>query len=233
MYQAPDRYKRMIAARTPDGADVGVASVKEEKGSSPLRDVQLISRAQLAPFFAIANIVGALLLPVVLSSAIDPILLMGWIAGVAAINIGAMMLAKKQAITNIGRSGRPVPTWMLMGEVLVRAAVWLSLPVYVFETLSGGEQVILAAIVAGLGIGGLGLVVVPRAATVWLTAFTASLSYCLLLLNNQVPFEFLIVIAFLLAVCIFGVTTLSKWAFGQIKKNADAGSASALVGGSL
>ena len=226
MYQAPDRYKRMIAARTPDGADVGVASTKEDKGSSPLRDVQLISRAQLAPFFAIANIIGALLVPVVLHSALDPVLLLGWIGSVAAINIGAMMLAKKQAITNIGRSGRPVPTWLLMGEVLARAAVWLSLPVYVFESLSGGEQVILAATVAGLGIGGLGLVVVPRAATVWLTAFTASISYCLLVVNNQVPFEFLVVIAFLLAVSIFGVTTLSKWAFSQLKKNADVGSAS-------
>ena len=176
MYQAPDRYKRMIAARTPDGADVGVASTKEEKGSTPLKDVQLISRAQLAPFFAIANIVAALLVPVVLHSSIDSILLLGWIGGVAAVNLGAMMLARKQAITNIGRSGKPVPNAVLMGEVVLRAAIWLSLPVYVFESLSGGEQIILASTIAGLGIGGLGLVVVPRAATVWLAAFTASLS---------------------------------------------------------
>jgi len=52
MYEAPDRYKRMIAARLPDGESLGVTSRDSDEGSSPLRDVQLIARGQLAPFFA-------------------------------------------------------------------------------------------------------------------------------------------------------------------------------------
>ena len=52
MYEAPDRYKRMISARLPDGESLGLASDPADNASTPLKDVQLISRAQLAPFFA-------------------------------------------------------------------------------------------------------------------------------------------------------------------------------------
>jgi len=62
MYEAPDRYKRMISARLPGGESAGLTNREAETDSSPLRDVQLISRAQLAPFFATANIVAALMM---------------------------------------------------------------------------------------------------------------------------------------------------------------------------
>ena len=62
MYEAPDRYKRMISARLPGGESLGLTNREGEGESSPLRDVQLISRAQLAPFFAAANIVAALMM---------------------------------------------------------------------------------------------------------------------------------------------------------------------------
>ena len=62
MYEAPDRYKRLISARLPGGKSAGLAARAGDSESSPLRDVQLISRAQLAPFFAAANIVAALIL---------------------------------------------------------------------------------------------------------------------------------------------------------------------------
>lgn len=61
MYEAPDRYKRMIAARLPDGESVAAASAEAERLASPLKDIQLISRGQLAPFFALANLLAALL----------------------------------------------------------------------------------------------------------------------------------------------------------------------------
>lgn len=60
MYEAPDRYKRMIAARLPDGESAGIAR-DSEAGASPLKDAQLIARGQLAPFFALTNIAAALL----------------------------------------------------------------------------------------------------------------------------------------------------------------------------
>ena len=62
MYEAPDRYKRLISARLPGGESAGLAAREAESESSPLRDVQLMSRAQLAPFFAAANIVAALMM---------------------------------------------------------------------------------------------------------------------------------------------------------------------------
>ena len=59
MYEAPDRYKRMIAARLPDGESLGLTNRDADEDSSPLRDVQLMARAQLDPFFDAANIVAA------------------------------------------------------------------------------------------------------------------------------------------------------------------------------
>ena len=62
MYEAPDRYKRMVSARLPGGESLALTAGAQSEGSSPLRDVQLISRAQLAPFFAAANTMAALLI---------------------------------------------------------------------------------------------------------------------------------------------------------------------------
>ena len=72
MYEAPDRYKRLISARLPGGESAGLAAHEDEAETSPLRDVQLISRAQLAPFFAAANIVAALIMITNLWGMIDP-----------------------------------------------------------------------------------------------------------------------------------------------------------------
>ena len=60
----------------------------------------------------------------------------------------------------------------MVADVTLRAALWLSLPLYFFTTLDPGTQVIAASIMAGLGIGALGLVVVPPCATAWMVAFT-------------------------------------------------------------
>ena len=48
MYQAPDRYKRMISARLPDGESLGVSTDGDDRSSSPLRDTQLIARSKFA-----------------------------------------------------------------------------------------------------------------------------------------------------------------------------------------
>ncbi|HXC73878.1 MAG TPA: EAL domain-containing protein [Sphingomicrobium sp.] len=226
MYEAPDRYKRLISARLPGGESAGLTSREAEAESSPLRDVQLISRAQLAPFFAAANIVAAVMMAASLWGAVGSELLMPWVAGVGAINLGAMQLARHQSITCVGRSGRRVPLWLLVGEVAIRAAAWLSLPLYSFPSLDPGSQVICASIMAGLGVGALGLVVVPACATAWMIAFTFGVGGSLLIGRHSVPFQHQLSIIFTLGVAIFGVLTVARWAFHQLKTNADVGSAS-------
>src|SRR6185369_11530962 len=153
MYKAPDRYKRLISARLPGGESAGLAAREAEGESSPLRDVQLISRAQLAPFFAAANIIASLMMVAVLWESAAPGWLLPWAAAVAVLNIGAMQLARHQSITCVGRSGRRIPTSFMVGEVAIRAAVWLSVPLYLFPSLGPGAQVNAASIMAGLGIG--------------------------------------------------------------------------------
>ena len=56
--------------------------------------------------------------------------------------------------------------------------------------------------------------------------FTAGLSYSLLVGRSNVAFDNMIAILFTLGVAIFGVLTVARWAFGQLKTNADFGSQS-------
>jgi diguanylate cyclase (GGDEF)-like protein/PAS domain S-box-containing protein len=220
MYEAPDRYKRMISARLPDGESLGLASDPADNASTPLKDVQLISRAQLAPFFAAANIVAALMMCAALWGDVEEALVLPWAVAVAILNFGAMHVAKTQSITHIGRSGRKVPEWMMVGEVVTRALAWLSLPLYVFLQLPPGGQVIAASITAGLGIAGLGLVVHPRSAIAWMSTFTFGLAGAMLLGRDTVPFQHMLSILFTLGVSIFGVLNVARWAFEQLKTNA-------------
>ena len=79
--------------------------------------MQLISRAQLAPFFAAANIVAALMMSPTCGAGRQPDL-----AGAVGrcghvVNLGAMQLARTQSINCVGRSGRRVPMWLMVGEV--------------------------------------------------------------------------------------------------------------------
>ena len=226
MYEAPDRYKRLISARLPGGESAGLVANDGESETSPLRDVQLISRAHLAPFFAAANVVAALMMAANLWASIGPTWLLPWVGAVGAVNFGAMQLARTQSVTCVGRSGRRVPMWMMVGEVLVRAIVWLSVPLYLFPSLDPGTQVIAASVMAGLGIGALGLVVIPPCATAWMISFTAGVAGALLIGRDTVPFQHMLSIVFTLGVSIFGVLTVARWAFHQIKTNADVGSQS-------
>ena len=226
MYEAPDRYKRLISARLPGGESAGLAATGDDGASSPLRDVQLISRAQLAPFFAVANIVAGLMMLPNLWGVVPATWLVPWLGAVAAVNLGAMQLARHQSITCVGRSGRRVPMWTMVGEVSLRAAVWLSLPLIMFPRMDPGTQVIAASVMSGLGIAALGLVVIPPCVTAWMVAFTAGVGGALLIGRHSVPFQHMLSILFTLGVASFGVLTVARWAFHQLKTNADVGSQS-------
>jgi diguanylate cyclase (GGDEF)-like protein/PAS domain S-box-containing protein len=188
--------------------------------------VQLISRAQLAPFFAAANVVGALMMSAVLWGQVDITWLLPWCGSVVIVNFAAMQIARTQAITHVGRSGHQVPQWLMIGDVTSRAVLWLSLPIAMFPWLQPGTQVIAASLMAGLGIGALGLVVVPACVTAWMSAFTGGISVVLLLGRNSIPFPHMVSILFTLGVAIFGVLAVARWAFHQLKTNADFGSQS-------
>src|SRR5439155_20630823 len=87
-------------------------------------------------------------------------------------------------------------------------------------------QVIAASVMAGLAVGGLGLVVVPQCAMAWMIAFTCGVGGSLLLARHSVPFQHMLSITFTLGVSITGVMTVARWAFHQLKTNADVGSQS-------
>ncbi len=230
MYEAPDRYKRMISARLPGGESLGLsqdAPSSDDDMSSPLRDTQLLARSQLSAFFASANAVAALLLAASLYGHVPALLLLGWVGVVAVGNLAAMHLARTQAITHVGRSGRKVPQWQMVGEVLVRAGLFLSLPVLSFSSLSPDLQVVAASILAGLGVAALGLVVVPACVTAWMSSFVAALSIILIMARETIPLGHMLSILFTIGVAVFGVVTVARWALSQLETNADFGSQSA------
>jgi diguanylate cyclase (GGDEF)-like protein/PAS domain S-box-containing protein len=185
-----------------------------------------MSRAQLAPFFAAVNIIAALMMISNLWEHVGPTWLVPWLGAVAVVNLGAMQLARHQSITCVGRSGRRVPMWMLVGDVALRAVVWLSLPLYLFPYMDPATQAIAASVMAGLGIAALGLVVIPPCVTAWMVAFTAGVGGSLLVGRHSVPFEQMLSILFTLGVASFGALTVARWAFHQLKTNADVGSQS-------
>ncbi|MEQ7874792.1 EAL domain-containing protein [Sphingomonas sp. ASV193] len=222
MYEAPDRYKRMISARLPGGESLGLAQPGGgEDAGSPLRDRQLIARGLLSPFFAAANFAGALLLAFAMYGQVEPVWIGGWVAAVGAANFLAMQVARTQAVTHVGRSGRRVPQWQLLGDVIVRAAIVLSLPIWQFPHLVPATQVIVASLLAGLGIGALGLVAVPASVVAWFASFVAGISYALVIARLTLPFQHMVSVVFTLGIAVFGVMTVTRWSFGQLKTNAD------------
>ena len=227
MYEAPDRYKRMTAARLPGGESLGLTNqAAEEQNGSPLRDIQLMSRGQLAAFFAIANIVAALVASVALVGAAQLAYVAVWVGAVAIANVLAMQLARNQAITHVGRSGRKVPPVIMIGEVSLRAVLWLSLPLFLFRELDPSGQVIIASLTAALGTAALGMVVVPACSTAWLGLFVAGLCAEMLFARSSLPFQNMLAILFTLGVAVFGVSAISRWAFRQLQTNAEVGSQS-------
>jgi diguanylate cyclase (GGDEF)-like protein/PAS domain S-box-containing protein len=137
-----------------------------------------------------------------------------------------MQLSRTQAITHVGRSGRKLPRLFMVGDIILRAVLWMSLPVISFASLGAQSQLVAATLIAGLGIAALGLVVVPTCVTAWMAIFTAGLSYSLLVGRGGIPLDNMMAILFTLGVAIVGVLTVARWAFGQLKTNADYGSQS-------
>ena len=226
MYEAPDRYKRMVSARLPGGESLALTNQSADGEASPLRDAQLIARAHLAPFFAAANIAAALLMAGMLWGKAPFVMVLGWSAIVAALNLGAMHIARNQAVTHVGRSGRRVPQWLMIGDVIVRAMAWLSLPLLTFGSLDPISQVAAASLLAAVGVSALGLVVVPICATAWMSAFTVAVCYVMFQGRDAISVLSLLQIAFTLGVAVIGVQVVARWAFRQLQTNADMGSAS-------
>ncbi|MEO5578460.1 MAG: PAS domain-containing protein, partial [Sphingomicrobium sp.] len=216
----------MVSARLPGGESLALTSPNAPDNASPLRDAQLLARAQLAPFFAIANVIAALLMAASLIATLSSPTLLGWVGTVALVNFVAMHLSRNQAITHVGRSGRQVPHAFMVGDVLIRAMVWLSLPLYYFPSLDPASQLVTASLISGLGIAALGLVVVPACVTAWMASFTIGLCYVLFTANTAMPFLNKLQTLFTLGVAVVGVFSVARWAFRQLETNADMGSAS-------
>ncbi len=228
MYEAPDRYKRLISARLPGGESAGLAARGIESESSPLRDVQLISRAQLAPFFAAANIVAALMMAANLWDVAPPTLAvaLGGLRSAASIS-RAMQLAAHPvdhlrrplrppgADVDAGRRGRAsrARSGSAFRSICSRRSIRAprSSPPRSWPALASARSAWSSS---------------RRARPPGWSASPCGVGGSLLLGRHTVPFQHMLSILFTLGVAIFGVLTVARWAFHQLKTNADVGSQS-------
>ena len=230
MYEAPDRYKRMISARLPDG-EVASGSPASRSTTPALRcsDVQLISRAQFAPFFAAANIVAALIMIAALWDEVVPCwpVAAGRWPSPAPTSV-AMQLARTQAVTHVGRSGQQrAATGCWSAKSSPRACIWLSLPLYVFTSLAAGRPGHRRLDRSPGSASPRSAWSSSRAASIaWMVGVHRRLCRALFSAATRVPFQHMLSILFTLGVAIFGVSTVARWAFGQLKTNADFGAQS-------
>ena len=64
----------------------------------------------------------------------------------ASVNLGAMQLPRTQAITHVGRSGRKVPQWLMVGDVVApRRRCGCRCRSIVFPSLDPDSQVVTAS----------------------------------------------------------------------------------------
>ncbi len=151
---------------------------------------------------------------------------LGWVA-VAVVNLGAMQLARispspASAAPAAGfRRGCWSATWRCA------RSSGCQLPLYLFPQMDPATQVIAASVMAGLGIAALGLVVIPPCVTAWMVAFTAGVGGSLL---HRAPFGSVPAHALdpvhARASQSSASLTVARWAFHQLKTNADVGSQS-------
>ena len=170
MYEAPDRYKRLISARLPGGESAGLAA----RGS---RIRKFAAARRPADFARPARaILRGRQHRCRADDGREPVgrgrrrrWLLPWALAVGGVNFAAMRLARPP-VDHLRRPLGPAGADVDDGRRsrASRGASGSAFRSICFPTLDPGTQVIAASIMAGLGIGALGLVVIPPCATAWM-----------------------------------------------------------------
>ena len=111
----------------------------------PTADAQILSRGEFAPYFAVANIVGALAVGYALIAATPSWMVGAWALVVVAVNVLLMRNAASQAVTGLSRLRRKTDDTGLLAGVVGRGLLWCSLPVYAYPDQGPQAQAAIGA----------------------------------------------------------------------------------------
>ena len=233
MYEPPSRTRnfgppsgRATPARAGATRPALVATLLSGSGSeapgagveaADVRNAQIRSRSDLAPFLAFANVGAGVAVAGALWDVVSPLQLGAWLLAVVAANLIAARNAISQglvATSRVDRSGTDLP---IVADAAGRALLWVSLPLYVFPGLPAHDQLLIASVMAGLVTGGIAFVTIPRAAMAWVGAFTLALCAAMFLGRAGLDFDAALGVAAVGAVGISGVTRLAAWSISQIQ----------------
>ncbi|WP_166042490.1 GGDEF and EAL domain-containing protein [Sphingosinicella sp. YJ22] len=193
-----------------------------DTGSERLRDAhlhngQIEARALFAPYFAVSAAATAGMCGWAMLGAIPIHFIIGWLAVVLFVNWVACRHVMSTAAIGSSRTARPRHALFPIGEAMLLALVWASLPTYGFATLPPDAQFVIGGAMAGMIVASLSLASVPAAAIAWIATLTAA--FCIAYFHGSERLDLRLGLTFVMlaAIGIFGVTRLTRWIFAQLK----------------
>ena len=232
MYEAPRRFRAGASTRLveagpearADGGGAEASGVRIHDGPE-VRNAQILSRGEFAPYFAVANIVGALGVGYALIPGTPSWMVAAWGLLVVAVNLLLMRSAASQAVLGLSRMRRKADDTGLLVAVVGCGVLWCSLPVHVYPDQPAEAQMVVGAIMAAMTVAAIAYASVPPAATAWLATICAGLCG-LLFLGGTLGVGEKFAIVLVAGLGIGSAVRISRWAFKQIEMNAKVGSKS-------
>jgi len=229
VYEAPHKFRTEAALERPVAE--GPARAADDEADRPndqpgVRNAQLLLRGELAPFFAAANILGALVVGHVLLATTPLLWVALWGTALVALNTLSMRRAQNQAILGLSRLRRKSDDSTLIVSIVLRASLWSSLPLYALAEQSPANQLLIGAVLATMSIAAVALAALPIAATAWLCTLCASLCIALFIAAGSLPLDHVVGIILIAGLGIGAVIRVARSTLKQIETIADVGSRS-------
>ena len=174
---------------------------------------QTRTRAVFASFFAITNVVAAILVAWAMYGDISTLLILGWLALVG----GANWLSWKSALRAHG-SDRPTLArkWIAPLESAALAALWASLPTFAFEGQPPEAKVVIGGAMGVMMITAIALAAKPAAALAWIATFTGAFCIAFFLGSDTFGLEPMLTFIGMAAVEVYIVGRVARWTYRQL-----------------
>jgi diguanylate cyclase (GGDEF)-like protein/PAS domain S-box-containing protein len=220
MYHAPVNLD--IDEQEPEPADLADDGVGSDASSKRLREAHLhngqaLTRALFAPFFAATAVGGSLLVAWAMFGGVNIALIAGWVAVVCGAFGYYWRGAVREGQAANSRSALGRAMMLSIGEAMILAAIWSTLPVYAFATLPHEVQVVIGGAMAAMIVAAVGLAAAPAAAFAWIGTITVALGCAYYLGSDRLEPTVGVAIVGVAAVGIFGVARLTRWSFDQLQ----------------
>ena len=203
-------------SETPD-AELPYDDGNERLRRAHLHNGQAKATALFAPYFALASVGAAVLVAWAMFEQGQLQLIIPWLAAVAGGHWWAYRRAIEAGAAAGGRSARIEPTWRPVGEAVVLAAIWASLPVYAFALHPSGVQVVIAGAIGALIVAGIALTAVPAAAVAWIATMALALCFAYWFNSPSINPKLAATIVGFAAIAILGIARLTRWTYGALQ----------------